>query len=305
GTKSYSGPKVLNWELKFATHIKRVFGEGVAAPVVPGGLPKVEVEEKNELRPVEGRDLAAISSNLELKEVNVSCPKLDEVSRGVDNDTTGEDESEGSESCSRSTANEATSEVKEVESEKEVKSTDDLDDSDLEEKETGQGTAKEVHGEGILDSSALLFTSVPMFVDVVDADKEQIAPPSGRGEDFPKAAITNIQPSAHNMFDKMPKKGLLQQKMRAVPVSEFSESEEDKSISGVDEDYNRIARGEGDSKMANFGVISDAPNVFDKRPLSNPEGHYNKADVKQDQDLCEFPSAKGREGLTEFNFKKS
>ncbi|KAL6995390.1 hypothetical protein U1Q18_005527 [Sarracenia purpurea var. burkii] len=209
GTKNYSGPKILNRELKFATPIKGVFGEGVAAPVVPNGLPKVEVEEKNELRPVEARDLAAISSDLELKEVNVSCPKLDEVSGGVDNDATGEDESESSESCSGSTTNEATSELEEVESEKEVKSADDLDDSDLEEKETGQGTAKEVRGE-----------------DAVDEDKEQIALPSGRGEDFPKAAITNIRPSAHNMFDKIPKKGLLQQKMRAVPVSEFSESEE-------------------------------------------------------------------------------
>ncbi|KAL6954976.1 hypothetical protein U1Q18_043496, partial [Sarracenia purpurea var. burkii] len=202
------------------------FWRGGCGSGCPDGLPKVEVEEKNELRPVEARDLAAISSDLELKEVNVSCPKLDEVSGGVDNDATGEDESESSESCSGSTTNEATSELEEVESEKEVKSADDLDDSDLEEKETGQGTAKEVRGEGILDSSALVFTSVPLFVDAVDEDKEQIALPSGRGEDFPKAAITNIRPSAHNMFDKIPKKGLLQQKMRAVPVSEFSESEE-------------------------------------------------------------------------------
>ncbi|KAL6984743.1 hypothetical protein U1Q18_018125 [Sarracenia purpurea var. burkii] len=103
---------------------------------------------ENEFGSVEGRDLApnsAISSDLELKEVNASCRKLDGVSREVENVATGEDERKGSEYSSGSTTNEATPE--DVESEKEVKSADDSDDSVLEEEEIGQGIVEEVLGE--------------------------------------------------------------------------------------------------------------------------------------------------------------
>ncbi|KAL6991676.1 hypothetical protein U1Q18_009787, partial [Sarracenia purpurea var. burkii] len=230
-----------------------------------------------------------------MKDVNDSCRKLDGVSGEVKDVAIGEDESEDS----GSTMNEATSE--DDESDKEVKSADDSDDLDLEEEETEQGIVEEFSGEGILVSSASDFTSIPVFVNDVDDGKEQNASPLGRGEDLPKVAKSNILPTAHKVLDKKPKKELFQQKKRAEPDRDISESREDKSIMGGVEDENRIvsaddekyAGGEVDPKVANFDVMLDAPNVFDKRPLSKPEGHYIRVEVKQDQDPFEIPPGKG------------
>ncbi|KAL6966354.1 hypothetical protein U1Q18_032134 [Sarracenia purpurea var. burkii] len=155
-----------------------------------------------------------------------------------------------------------------------------------------QGIAEEFSGEGTLVSSVSDFTSFPVDVNAVDDGQEQNASPSGRGEDIPKVAKTNILPSAHKVLEKKPKKGLLQQKKREILDRDIFESGEEKSISGVDEDDERIdpaedekyVGGEVDPKVPKVGFMLGAPKVFDKRPLPKPEDHIKRAEVKQDQD---------------------
>ncbi|KAL6953340.1 hypothetical protein U1Q18_040365 [Sarracenia purpurea var. burkii] len=145
--------------------------------------------------------------------------------------------------------NEVTSE--DVESEKYVNSAEDLKDLDTEEEETE--IAEEVLGEGISYSFAPVFSSVPVIgvvvnegkekvappvpvmIDVVNEGKEHAAPSLGRGEEVPKATISNSRPSARNVFDKKPKKGSLQQKTSVDPVNDFSEFGKDNLIPRVEE----------------------------------------------------------------------
>ncbi|KAL6973851.1 hypothetical protein U1Q18_028035 [Sarracenia purpurea var. burkii] len=176
-----------------------------------------------------------------------------------------------------------------------------------------QRIAEEFLGEGTLVSSVSDFTSFPVDVNVVDDGKEQNASPSGRGDDIPKVAKTNILPSAHKVLNKKPKKGLLQQKKREILNRDISESGEEKSISSVDEDDERIVPtedekyvgGEVDPKVAKLGVMLGAQKVFDKRPLPKPVDHIKRAEVKKDQDPFEPPSTKGCDGLPQSNSKKT
>ncbi|KAL6980982.1 hypothetical protein U1Q18_022618 [Sarracenia purpurea var. burkii] len=132
-----------------------------------------------------------------------------------------------------------------------------------------RGIAEEFPGEGTLVSSVSDFTSFPVDVNAVDDGKEQNSSPSGRGEDIPKVAKTNIFPSAHKVLEKKPNKGLLQQKKREILDRDISESGEEKSILGIDEDDERIdpaedekyVGGEVDPKVAKVGFMLGAPKV--------------------------------------------